>query len=120
MRTVLLADDEPSLRTLVHATLEDAEYRILEVADGISALEVARRERPDLLVLDWMMPGVSGIEVVKTLRQDPSTAGIPIVMLTAKGQAVDRDQAIALGVFAYLVKPFSPLELLQKVQEILG
>ena len=120
MRTVLLADDEPSLRTLVHATLEDPEYRILEAEDGISALEVARRERPDLLVLDWMMPGLSGIEVVKTLRQDPTTARIPIVMLTAKGQAIDRDQAIALGVSAYLIKPFSPLELLKKVQEILG
>jgi two-component system phosphate regulon response regulator PhoB len=120
MKTILLADDEVNLRMLVHTTLEDPQYRILEAADGTSALELARQERPDLLVLDWMMPGLTGIEVARALRQDTNTAHIPIIMLTAKGQEKDRDQGRVLGTYAYLVKPFSPLELLEKVQEVLG
>jgi CheY-like chemotaxis protein len=120
MKTVLLADDEAYLRLLVHTALDDPAYRILEAADGHQALAMAQAEHPDLLVLDWMMPGLSGIVVAQTLRQDPATAHIPIIMLTAKGQDIDRAQAHALGLQAYLVKPFSPLELLEKVQAILG
>jgi CheY-like chemotaxis protein len=120
MKTVLLADDEAYLRLLVHTTLDDPAYRILEAADGHQALAMAQAEHPDLLVLDWMMPGLSGIVVAQTLRQDPAMAHIPIIMLTAKGQDIDRAQAHALGLQAYLVKPFSPLELLEKVQAILG
>jgi two-component system phosphate regulon response regulator PhoB len=71
-------------------------------------------------VLDWMMPGMTGIEVAKELRQDAATANIPIIMLTAKGQEKDKEQGRALGTYAYLIKPFSPLELLEKVQEVLG
>jgi two-component system phosphate regulon response regulator PhoB len=120
MKTILLADDETNLRTLVRTTLDDPQYRILEAADGTTALELARRQPPDLLVLDWMMPGVNGIEVAKTLRQDPATAHIPIILLTARGQETDKAQGHSLGTYAYLVKPFSPLELLQKVQEALA
>jgi two-component system, OmpR family, phosphate regulon response regulator PhoB len=120
MKTILLADDEANLRILVRTTLEDPDYRILEAADGTSALELARQQHPDLLVLDWMMPGINGIEVAKALRQDPATAHIPIIMLTARGQETDKTQGHSLGTCAYLVKPFSPLELLQKVQEALG
>lgn len=120
MKTILLADDEVNLRTLVHTTLDDPAYRILETTDGVAALELARKEHPDLIVLDWMMPGMSGIEVANALRQDPATAQIPIIMLTAKGQEKDREQGQLLGLLAYLVKPFSPLELLEKVQEVLG
>ena len=119
MKTILLADDEANLRTLVRATLDDPQYRILEAGDGPEALELARKEHPDLVVLDWMMPGLSGPEVAKVLRQDPATADIPIVMLTAKGQEVDKEQGLAMGVRAYLIKPFSPLELLEKVEEAL-
>ena len=120
MKTILLADDEANLRILVRTTLDDSNYNILEVADGTSALDLARQQRPDLLVLDWMMPGINGIDVARTLRQDPSTADIPIIMLTARGQETDKAQGGSLGAYAYLVKPFSPLELLQKVQEALG
>jgi two-component system, OmpR family, phosphate regulon response regulator PhoB len=120
MKTILLADDETNLRILVRTTLEDPDYCILEAADGTTALELARQQHPDLLVLDWMMPGINGIEVAKTLRQDPATAHIPIIMLTARGQETDKAQGHSLGTWAYLVKPFSPLELLQKVQEALG
>jgi len=118
MKTIVIADDEPSLRMLTRITLDDPEYRILEAEDGSTALALARSEKPDLLVLDWMMPGLTGIEVAHSLRQDTQTATIPIIMLTAKGQDTDKAQGRAAGVNAYLVKPFSPLELLQKIQEI--
>jgi two-component system, OmpR family, phosphate regulon response regulator PhoB len=120
MKTILLADDEANLRILVRTTLDDPEYSILEAADGTTALELARQERPDLLVLDWMMPGINGPDVAKALRQDPATAHIPIIMLTAKGQEMDKERGHALGTCAYIVKPFSPLELLQTVQDVLG
>lgn len=118
MKTILIADDEESLRVLMQTTLEDPNRCILLAADGLEALQIARNERPDLVVLDWMMPGMTGLEVAQALRQDPATAHIPILMVTAMGQERDRKQGVALGVQAYLVKPFSPLELLRKVQEI--
>jgi two-component system phosphate regulon response regulator PhoB len=120
MKTILLADDEANLRTLVRTTLDDPAYRILEATDGIAALQLARQEHPDLIVLDWMMPGLSGIEAAKALRQDPATAHIPIIMLTARGQESDKKQERVLRLYAYLVKPFSPLELLERVHEVLG
>ena len=119
MKTILLADDEYHLRLLVRTTLDDPEYCILEAADGTTALELACKERPDLLLLDWMMPGINGIEVAKALRQNPATMHIPIIMLTAKSQETDKAQGHAVGVCIYLVKPFSPLELRRKVQEVL-
>src|ERR671925_1415807 len=111
MKTILLADDEANLRILVRITLDDPEYCLLEAADGTTALELARKERPDLLVLDWMMPGINGLEVAKALRQDPATAHIPIIMLTAKSQEADKAQGHSVGACTYLIKPFSPLEL---------
>jgi two-component system phosphate regulon response regulator PhoB len=120
MKTILLADDEANLRMLVHATLDDPQYRILEAADGATALALAKKERPDLLVLDWMMPEMTGIEVARALRNNDATSHIPIIMLTAKGQEKDKEQGRALGSYAYLVKPFSPLELLEKIQQVLG
>jgi two-component system phosphate regulon response regulator PhoB len=120
MKTILLADDEPNLRLLVHTTLEDPAYRILEAADGLTALEVTRAEHPDVVILDWMMPGLSGCDVATALRQDPATAHIPIILLTARGQEKDKEHGRSVGASAYLVKPFSPLELLEKVQEILA
>jgi DNA-binding response OmpR family regulator len=116
----LLVDDEANLRILVRTTLDVAEYHIIEAVDGTSALELARLQRPDLLVLDWMMPGLNGIDVVQALRQDPVTAHIPIIMLSARGQATDQARGRSMGISAYLVKPFSPLELLRSVREILG
>jgi CheY-like chemotaxis protein len=120
MQTILLADDEKPLRILVHTTLDSPEFNILEACDGVEALEIARRVRPDLLVLDWMMPALTGLEVARRLRQDPATADIPIIMLTAKGQEADREIAAKAGITAYLVKPFSPLELLDRVREALA
>jgi signal transduction histidine kinase len=118
--TILLADDEANLRMLVRTTLEHPARRIVEASDGRSALDLARRERPDLVVLDHMMPGMTGLEVLRALRGEPATRPIPIVMLTASGQDKDKLEAERLGVDAYLVKPFSPLELLQAVEQIEG
>jgi signal transduction histidine kinase len=118
MKTILLADDEENLRTLVRTTLDQPGYRILETEDGTAALALARRERPDVVVLDWMMPGMTGLEVLTELRRDRATAAIPIILLTAKGQREDVAQAMANGASAYLVKPFSPLDLLAKVEEL--
>jgi DNA-binding response OmpR family regulator len=118
MKTILIADDEPSLRMLTRITLDDPDYRIVEAADGLTALDLVRSDKPDLLILDWMMPGLTGIEVAQRLRQDPRTATIPVIMLTAKGQDTDKAQGRAAGVKAYLVKPFSPLELLQQIHAI--
>ena len=119
MNTILVADDEESLRLLIRTTLESPEVNILEASDGLAALEMARREEPDLIVLDWMMPGKSGLEVARELRADARTARIAILMLTAMGQEKDRKEGLAVGIQGYLVKPFSPLELLEKVQAVL-
>lgn len=118
MKTILLADDEAHLRTLVRTTLDQPGYRILESEDGATALALARSERPDVVVLDWMMPNMTGIEVMTALRRDAATANLPIILLTAKGQRADVTQALASGATAYLAKPFSPLELLTKVDEL--
>ncbi len=120
MKSILLADDEESLRILVHATLEDPDYKIVEASDGDEAIELARRHRPDLMVLDWMMPGKTGVEVTALLRLESATRDTPIILLTAKSQQDDIQNALATGVTAYVVKPFSPLELLDKVRELLG
>ena len=120
MKSILLADDEESLRILVHATLEDPDYAIFEACDGDEALAVAREQAPDLIVLDWMMPGKTGVEVTALLRQDQATRHTPIILLTAKSQQEDIAIAFGAGVTSYLVKPFSPGDLLDKVQELLG
>jgi two-component system phosphate regulon response regulator PhoB len=120
MKTILIADDEESLRTLIETTLEAPGLRILQAADGNQAVELARQEHPDLILLDWMMPGKTGIEVAGVLRSQPATADIAILMLTAMGQEQDRQRGLALGIRAYLVKPFSPLQLLECVQGVLA
>lgn len=120
MKTILIADDHDHLRLLVAKTLSSPSYRIVEASDGDEAFDLALREHPDLLILDWMMPGKSGLEVVQALRQDPSTADLPVIMLTARAQSSDRSNAMAHGVRAYIVKPFSPLELMELVEKVLG
>ena len=119
MKTILLADDEENLRALVEMTLENPEIRILHAESGEAALTLARSEHPDLMLLDWRMPIKNGIDVARELRADPKTANIAIVMLTAMDSEEDRRQGLEAGVRAYLVKPFSPLVLLECVQEVL-
>jgi DNA-binding response OmpR family regulator len=112
MKSILVAEDEESLRVLVRATLDDPTYEIIEAADGDEALSMAREHRPDLLILDWMMPGHTGIEVTAKLRREQWALHTPIILLTAKSQQEDVASS-------YIVKPFGPVELLIKVQELL-
>ena len=120
MAKVLIADDQANMRTLVRLTLETGRFEIFEAPDGDAALEVARREQPDLVFLDWTMPGLPGVEGCRALRDDPAHDGIRIVMLTARTQHEDREAAHAMGADDYITKPFSPIELLEKVRDVLG
>ena len=118
--TVVVAEDERTIRSLIRLTLDTGRFRIVEVEDGVSALASVKEQRPDLLFLDWGMPGRSGIEVCKELRADPALAATKIVMLTARSQEADRVAALAAGADDFITKPFSPLELLEKVAEVIG
>jgi CheY-like chemotaxis protein len=119
-QTILIADDEAGVRALIEATLGNENCRVLQAENGFAAFEVARRELPDLIILDWRMPGYTGPEVAERLRADASTANIPIVLLTGISNEQDRRRALGAGALAYLVKPFSPLQLLQVVQQLLA
>ncbi len=120
MKTILIADDQPHLRLLVSKTLSGPDYRIIEARDGNEAYALAMRESPDVLILDWMMPNRTGIQVVEALRREPGLRDVPVIMLTARDQNADRNRAVTLGVHSYLVKPFSPIELMETVEKILG
>lgn len=120
VKTILIADDEEDLRLLVQVTLENPSYRILTAIDGCAAVDAVCTHIPELLILDWMMPGLNGCEVVRKLRLHSDTARIPIVMLTAKDGLDARKQIASFDLAGYLVKPFSPLELIQKVREVLA
>lgn len=120
-KKILIVDDDPNLRLLVSATLEgDPRYRLLEAGTGETALEIARKEKPDLILLDIAMPGIDGFNVCRTLKADPETRHITVVMLTALGQEADRKRGMDAGADSYFTKPFSPTALLEKVEEVLG
>lgn len=118
-KIILIADDEPQLRLLIRTTLEDDNYEIYEAEDGEQALELAAQVNPDLFVLDNMMPKLDGLAVCKELRANPEFQTRPVIMLTAKSQQSDIALGKAVGVDHYLTKPFSPLELMSLVEEIL-
>jgi DNA-binding response OmpR family regulator len=116
---VLVCDNEEALRVLVRGALELGDYEILEARDGDQSLELARKFEPDLIVLDMMMPGRSGLEVLADLRAEQRFAETPVIMLTARAQAADRAAALEAGATRFLPKPFSPLELASTVEELL-
>jgi CheY-like chemotaxis protein len=120
MKTILVADDEEDLRALLLMTLEDPAYRLVEASDGESALELIHTEHPEIVILDWMMPKKNGIEVARSMQDHPKLKHIPIIMLTAKDQPCDQQQGQEAGVCAYFGKPFSPLQLLDMVQRLIG
>lgn len=115
---ILVVDDEPDIRHLIVVSLRRAGYAIEEAEDGETAVARAMADPPDLLIVDVMMPGMSGHDVARELAGDPRTAAIPILMLSAKGQARDVDEGLASGAHAYVVKPFSPRELAMRVAEM--
>jgi len=116
---ILVADDEPDAVELVEFNLKTAGYEVLTAADGEEALKKARAVLPDLIVLDLMLPEIDGLEVCKILRRDPSTSGIPIIMLTAKAAEIDRILGLELGADDYVTKPFSPRELILRIKRLL-
>jgi len=118
--TVLVADDDSDIRELVSFKLGQAGYEVLAVGDGAEALEAARAHRPDLAILDLMMPGLSGLDVCSQLRREEATAAVPVIMLTAKAQEQDVATGFAAGADDYVVKPFSPRELVSRVQAVLA
>lgn len=117
---ILVADDDPFIRRLVVFTLKKRGYAVLEACDGVAALNLIRQERPDLAVLDVLMPEMSGLEVTKTLAQDPATAQIPVLILSASAQQSEIEAGLASGATAYIIKPFEPRALGERVAEILA
>jgi two-component system phosphate regulon response regulator PhoB len=116
---ILVVDDEPEAVELVEFNLKQAGFVVITAADGAEALNKARATSPNLIVLDLMLPEISGLEVCKMLRRDPATAGVPIVMLTAKAAEIDRVLGLELGADDYITKPFSPRELVLRIQKLL-
>jgi DNA-binding response OmpR family regulator len=117
---ILTADDDPDIRELLAFRLERSGYTVLQAVDGEEALALALEHRPDLAVLDVMMPKMDGFEVVRRLRAEEATKGMPIIMLTARAQDSDVEEGFDAGADDYLRKPFSPQELRARVQSILG
>ncbi len=118
-RTVLIVDDEKDLVDLIRYHVEKSGLCCLEARDGESALALGRERIPDLIVLDLMLPGLDGLEVCRRLRKDPKTANIAIIMLTAKAEEVDRVVGLEMGADDYMVKPFSPRELVARINAVL-
>ena len=121
MKKILIVDDEVKVRKLIEVTLAGEKRKILHAASGEEAIAMAKDIQPDLILLDIMMPGkYDGFEVCKAIKEDPATNKIHVIMLTAKGQQADRERGLAAGADDYFVKPFSPMELLNKIESILS
>ena len=119
-KKLLVADDEPNIVISLEYLMKREGYDVLVATDGNQALEAIQREQPALVLLDVMMPGKTGFEVCQAVRADPALDGVRILMLTAKGRETDVGKGLALGANAYMTKPFSTRELVQKVAELLG
>jgi len=115
----LIADDEPSMRLLVHATIESEDYLVVEAADGTQAWALINEHKPSLVLLDVQMPGRSGLEVLQLVKADPDLAATRVILLTSKAQESDVEAGLIAGADFYLTKPFSPLDLLTRVEEAL-
>lgn len=113
---ILVADDEPSMRRLVAATLAFQTHAVLEAADGDAAWHLIQAERPDLALLDIQMPGQTGLELTRAIRADPALVGMRVILLTARARPADVQAGLAAGADRYLTKPFSPLQLLRTIE----
>ena len=120
MSTILLVEDDPDIRHLVSYKLTKGGFHVVEAPDGPAALRAARENPPDLVLLDVRMPRMSGIEVCRELRAGPLGATVPIIMLTARSRPQDLEQGFAAGATEYIVKPFSPRDLQERVEAALA
>lgn len=120
MGRVLVVDDEPDVLLLCRLNLQQRGHELLEAADGSTALEIARELHPDVIVLDLMLPGISGYDVLEALKRDPETTNIPVLVLTAKSLRADRERSHGLGASAFLTKPFLPNELCEMVDSLVA
>ncbi len=121
MNKILIVDDEEKVRKLVEITLSIGKVEVLQASSGEEGLKIAGETRPDIILLDVMMPGrFDGFDVCKLLKEDHATRDIYIIMLTAKGQKADKEKGFALGADDYFVKPFSPMELMEKIDKVLS
>jgi DNA-binding response OmpR family regulator len=116
METILLVEDEQQLAGVIVRELEAANYRVLHALDGVTALDLHARYQPDLVILDWMLPGLDGLEVLRRLRQ---ASPVPVLMLTARGEEIDRVVGLEVGADDYLTKPFSMRELIARTRALL-
>jgi two-component system phosphate regulon response regulator PhoB len=119
LQTVLIADDEPSMRLLVHATIESDDYKVIEASDGDEAWAKIQQFKPTLVLLDVQMPGRTGLEILASIKSDASLKATRVILLTAKALEIDVDAGMTAGADFYLTKPFSPLDLLTRVEEAL-
>ncbi|MFC4783764.1 response regulator transcription factor [Nocardioides sp. MAHUQ-72] len=119
MARILVADDDVDIRELVEFKLSTLGHDVVVVADGAAAIDACQASRPDLAVLDVMMPGVSGLDAIRVIRADPSLADIPVILLTARAQESDVETGFDSGADDYITKPFSPRELASRVEALL-
>ncbi|MFN4265563.1 MAG: response regulator transcription factor [Aquabacterium sp.] len=121
MKRILITEDQPDIRKLIHMTLEFEDYEIREAPDGVEGLRVAKEFQPDLMLLDVMMPGeLDGLQVCRHVKADPALRHIKVVILSARGQVADRQAGKEAGADGYLIKPFSPLELIETLESMLA
>jgi DNA-binding response OmpR family regulator len=118
-KTVLVADDESRIRNVLSLKLRNAGFRVLTAADGTEALMLALAEKPDLLITDYQMPRLSGLELCRRMRQNPATSQTPAILLTARGYELGRDDTAESGILRTIGKPFSPRQLVLVVNELL-
>jgi len=117
---ILAVDDEPHILKLVAFSLKAGGFEVLEASDGLSAIEIAQAEQPDLILMDVMMPVLDGYEACRRLKDNPATANIPVIMLTAKTQLAEQSAGLDSGAARYICKPFTPKDLVAQVQAFLG
>ena len=115
---VLVVDDEPFMIRLIEIVLERDGYSMVKAANGSEAVEVARRERPELIIMDGMMPKMDGLTALRLLKQDQATQGIPVILLTANPNRFSKEEAVSSGAMVFLTKPFSPTQLLGEIRRI--
>ncbi len=120
MKKILIVDDQRQVRELVEVTLRDENYLVLQAGSGEEAIKTAKKEKPELIIMDIMMPGrMDGLEATRIIKKGSATRECKIIMLTAKGQDTDIEKGYKAGAEGYFVKPFSPLDLIKKVEESL-